>query len=312
MLRIDEVVVDAGTQVREEISAQVVEDYAERLAEGAAFPPVVAFSDGSSCWLADGFHRLQAFRRAGRQEIEADVYAGTLDDALWFALGANRAHGARLSRADKRRGIELAFRTWPFLSQGRVARQVGCTQPYVGKIREHVKTSYDLPDRVVGNDGKWYSAAPPVSAQSVSPDFSSDDSSKGSETVAAPVSDPSGPEAVGASDPAVLEVADGAVGQRPGSASALVADEPEPSSDVSSTLSSGKQPSQRAQDRSNRLLSAVALEAKHLLAQEDLIDFAALDRSMLSAWIDDLEHGRRDLVRLIQRLKQEVAGGLKA
>ena len=96
------------TQVREEISEQVVEDYAERLGEGAAFPPVVAFSDGSSCWLADGSHRLRAFRRAGRGEVEADVYAGTLDDALWFALGANRAHGARLSRADKKHAVELA------------------------------------------------------------------------------------------------------------------------------------------------------------------------------------------------------------
>ncbi len=55
MLRIDEVVVDAGTQVREEISEQVVEDYAESLGERAAFPPVVAFSDGLRCWLADGF-----------------------------------------------------------------------------------------------------------------------------------------------------------------------------------------------------------------------------------------------------------------
>ena len=186
--------------MREEISEQVVEDYAESLGEGAAFPPVVAFSDGSSCWLADGFHRLRAFRRAGRGEIEADVDAGTLDDALWFALGANRAHGARLSRADKKHAVELAFRTWPVLSQGRVARHVGCTQQYVSKIREQVTTSWHLPDRVVGRDGKLYSARRPASARPVSEDFGSDDSSKDSvsEAVVAPASDPSVPEAAAA------------------------------------------------------------------------------------------------------------------
>ena len=311
MLRIDEVVVDAGTQVREDISEQVVEDYAESLGEGAVFPPVVAFSDGSSYWLADGFHRLRAFRRAGREEIEADVYAGSLDDALWFALGANRAHGARLSRADKRHAIELAFRTWPVLSQGRVARHVGCTQQYVSKIREQVTTSCDLPDRVLGRDGKLYSARRPASVPPVSSDSGSGGSfsDSASETVPAPVSDASGPEAVGASDPAVPEVADGTAGQRPGSASALAADEPEPSLGVSSRLSSGKQPSQRSQDRSNRLLSSVAFEAKQLLAQKHLIAFAALDRSMLSTWIDDLDRGRRDLVWLIRELKKEVGGG---
>ena len=206
------VALDAVTELRQqrlerlaprcakEISEQVVEDYAERLGEGAAFPPVVVFSDGSSCWLADGFRRLRAFRRAGRAEIEADVYAGTLDDALGFAPGANRAHGARLSRADKQYAVELAFRTWPVLSQGRVARHVGCTQQYVSKIREQLTTSCKLLDLVVGRDGTLYSARRPASARPVSEDFGSDDSSKDSvsETVVAPASDPSVPEAAAA------------------------------------------------------------------------------------------------------------------
>ena len=97
----------------------------------------------------------------------------------------------------KRHAIELAFRTWPALSQVRVARQVGCTRQYVGQIRAQGETTFTLPDRVVGKDGKLYSARRPASARPVSEDFGSDDSSKDSvsETVVAPASDPSVREA---------------------------------------------------------------------------------------------------------------------
>ena len=39
----------------------------------------------------------------------------------------------------------------------------------------------------------------------------------------------------------------------------------------------------------------VTFDAQNLLAQEDLIEFAALDRSMLSGWIVGLERARLDL-----------------
>ena len=86
------------------------------------------------------------------------------------------------------------------LSQGRVARHVGCTQQYVSRIREQVTTGCDLPDRVVDRDGKLYSARRPASARPVSDDFGSDDASKDSvsETVVAPASDPSVREAAAA------------------------------------------------------------------------------------------------------------------
>ena len=41
----------------------------------------------------------------------------------------------------------------------------------------------------------------------------------------------------------------------------------------------------------------VADNAKNLTAQEDLIDFAALDREQLPQWIEDLEEARRLLLR---------------
>ena len=52
--------------------------------------------------------------------------------------------------------------------------------------------------------------------------------------------------------------------------------------------------------------SVVAFDAQNLTAQEDLIDFAALDRAKLPSWIAGLKQAQRDLDRFIRRLKEEV------
>lgn len=51
-IRLEHIAFDAGTQIREAISEQVVTDYAERMADGVEFPPVVLFADG--CCRTDG------------------------------------------------------------------------------------------------------------------------------------------------------------------------------------------------------------------------------------------------------------------
>ena len=53
----------------------------------------------------------------------------------------------------------------------------------------------------------------------------------------------------------------------------------------------------------------VAYDAKNLTAQEDLIEFAALDHAQVPDWIADLEEARRGLGRFIRRLRQEIADG---
>ena len=165
---IDSLICDAGTHVRAATNDEVIEDYAERLAEGVEFPPVVVFRHGSDHYLADGFHRVSASRRAGRTEIEAEVHHGTRDDALWFALGANRAHGQRLTRKDKTHAVRLALQAWPQLSYARIAAHVGCTRQHVGYVRAQGASTCpltDRPDRVIGVDGKLHRPyTPPASS----------------------------------------------------------------------------------------------------------------------------------------------------
>ena len=269
VLPIGEIITDAGTQVRAEINEATVEEYAEHLTAGGTLPPITAYRNEGSTYLADGFHRVRAHERAGRTEIEAEIRTGTREEALWCALGANRAHGQRLTSADKKHAIELAVEAWPERSQRRIAAQVGCSPGYVNKIRGQVFTSEHLPERTVGTDGKSYPAGGNTpTAASREQDEEPENGAEAGET------------------PAPAE-----------------ADET-----TEKTGKTGPQgsPSRRSQNRSNKIVSVVARDALNLTAQEDLIDFRAIDRGKLPEWIGELEEARRRLGRLIRRLKEEV------
>jgi DNA-binding CsgD family transcriptional regulator len=157
-VQLNQVAFDAGTQIRAAIDQQVVSDYADAMTSGATFPPIVLFHDGNQHYLADGFHRFMAAQRNQFRDIDADVRPGTKEDALWFALGANKTNGKRLTEGDKKNAVLIALQTWKDYSAGRIADQIGCSQDYVSHIRTQVMKTFDLPDRVIGKDGKTYNA----------------------------------------------------------------------------------------------------------------------------------------------------------
>ena len=294
-LPLDSIVLDAGTQVRAAINLAVVDDYVADLEQGDHFPPVVVFRAEGRDLLADGFHRVHAYRKAGCSQIEADVRPGTIDDSLWFALGANSRHGERLQRGDKRHAIELAYRAWPDASQRRIADHVGCSQAHVGRVRSALKPMFQLPDRAVGSDGRTRPAtrAPsassgvasspvaerPVPVPADGPDPSSDGAAlptasparDGSEVEESdPSSDPHGDQPAPVAQPALPDSAT--------STSAVVESSsppsPAPAAPVSAAL-------QSVTDRSNRILSTVVQAARGLTDNEDLIHFPCVDRDRL-------------------------------
>ena len=305
---LDKLVTDSGTQVRTEISDFIVSEYAEALGDGARFPPVVVFRRSGANVLADGFHRVRAYEQAGRDGIEADVYEGGPDEALWFALGANRAHGQRLSEGDKRRAIEMAYEAWPDVSQVRIAAQVGCSHQYVGRVRGQLATRRKLPDEVMGRDGRRRPATRTNKARkaSTTEDEAPPATSKQPDTETEP------PEACAAAQPSASGDNNGAdpepkpPEQAAAEPSAETSCEPEPEPRENDNAPAGGTAKQAARDRSNRIVSVVADNALHLTAQDDLIDFGALDREQVPKWIKDLEEARRLLLGLIRRLREEL------
>ena len=333
-LPLDDIVLDRGTQVRAAIDDEVVASYVELINDGYSFPPVVVYSDSTTRYLSDGFHRHHAYRLAGRTRIDAEVRSGTLEDAIWYALGANRGRGLQMSRADKRHAVELALKTWPDRSQRRIAKQVGCSHQYVSHVRSQVANSCHLPDRTVGADGKSYPAA--RSAPSTA-----DDSTARTSSAPAPASPSSAPvvDSGSASLPPLpaaarppLDSSDFSVSSRAGSPAGALPDPGDVGDGLdddddgavsaeSSALSGPEEPASspapapaprgmvRARQRSDRIMSAVVEDAQGLTSQQDLIDYPSLTREHLRDWRDGLREGVRGLNRMIRFLDQEIGNG---
>jgi len=73
------------------------------LEAGGSLPAVSVARVGKALYLVDGFHRLEAHRRAHRGTVLARVARMSLPEAQEEARLANTTHGKALSRADKNR-----------------------------------------------------------------------------------------------------------------------------------------------------------------------------------------------------------------
>lgn len=126
--------IDGGTQARASLNESAVAEYADDL---ASLPPVLLFNDGSEQWLADGFHRYHAYRKAGKASIPAEIRSGTRRDAILYAVGANTAHGLRRTNEDKRRAVRtlLDDAEWATWSDRKIAEACGVGHPFVASLR---------------------------------------------------------------------------------------------------------------------------------------------------------------------------------
>lgn len=131
---------NGGTQPRALVDHHTALEYADALSNGAEFPPVTVFYDGAEYWLADGFHRVEAHKQMGRDEVMADVRQGTRRDAVLFSVGANAQHGLRRTNADKRRAVETLLRDseWAKWSNVEVGRKTGTSDEFVRKLRAEI------------------------------------------------------------------------------------------------------------------------------------------------------------------------------
>jgi uncharacterized ParB-like nuclease family protein len=144
---IDTITVDAAAQMRVAgTDPATVADYAEAMESGAKFPPIVVFHDGDGYHLADGFQRVEAARKIGREAILADVRQGGRRDAILFAVGANANHGLRRTQDDKRRAVETLLRdpAWSRMSDRKVGEAAKVDHKTVAKIKREL-TDGEIP-----------------------------------------------------------------------------------------------------------------------------------------------------------------------
>ena len=136
-LNIADIRIDGGTQIRKQLNQDKVDEYAQQMEDGVVFPPITVFFDGSSYWLASGFHRLFGEKKRGSSTIKAVVKNGTIEDATLFALGDNK-HGLNMTAEDYRRSIEIMLKhpKWGEWSNIKIAEWIGTSAMTVGRVKK--------------------------------------------------------------------------------------------------------------------------------------------------------------------------------
>jgi hypothetical protein len=156
-----EIRTDLDTQSRIELNDNTVQEYAEAMQEGQKFPPLLVFKDETEeeYILADGFHRLAAHLQVLPDEpIEVIVREGTLEDARWESIGANKSHGLRRTNEDKRNAVTQALKhpKGAELSNVKIAEHVGVTDKTVAAVRKDLESTSEIPRSTnrLGQDGR--------------------------------------------------------------------------------------------------------------------------------------------------------------
>ena len=140
-LKLTEIRLDGNTQPRSRVYDETVSKYHEDLTEGAQFPAVEVFFDGKHYWLADGFHRYHAHRRAGYKEIDSQIHSGTRRDAFIFSRGANAEHGLPRTNEEKRNAVLSLLEDPEFegAKDREIARICKVSNMMVGRIKKELE-----------------------------------------------------------------------------------------------------------------------------------------------------------------------------
>jgi hypothetical protein len=152
---------DGGTQSRERMSRTLVVEYRDQMKDGAVFPPLQAFFDGTCYWLIDGFHRLEGAKQADIAQLYCMVHEGTLEQARWECLSSNATNSLHRSNRDKAFAIRLAF-AHPIsagLSDRAIGAHVGVDHVTVGHWRAKLTGEIHQSTLRKGADGRTTNVA---------------------------------------------------------------------------------------------------------------------------------------------------------
>lgn len=154
-LPVDEIVLDPNLNLRDRLDPETVERYTE---VWDRLPPVAVYEVDGRWLLVDGFHRHAAAIARHRPTIPAIIQQGTLTDALDYAAGANLSHGLPLTRAERRRAVEVKLRLHPDMSDRNLAKELGVGRELIARVRAQLVESGQIPavEGRRGADGKVY------------------------------------------------------------------------------------------------------------------------------------------------------------
>lgn len=157
-LALDELVLDPNLNLRDRLDEFTVERYAE---SWDRLPPITVYEVDGRWLVADGFHRHASAITLGKRTIKAEIVDGSFEDALDFVSSVNLFHGLPLTRAERRRAVDIKLRLHHDWSDRRMAEELGVSRELVAKTRRSLIEGNQIPNNPgrIGADGKTYSSA---------------------------------------------------------------------------------------------------------------------------------------------------------
>lgn len=133
---------DHSLQVRGSLTLSRVREMESFYAENGPFDPLDLFYQDpinaeTKFYVADGFHRLAAYRSKGVEKIPCNLRQGSHADAVKFALRKNGHHGTPMTNPEKRAAAAIAVLDpeIAMLTDVAIARMIGCSASLVASAR---------------------------------------------------------------------------------------------------------------------------------------------------------------------------------
>ena len=197
---LDDLVLDPNLNLRDRLDDFTVERYAD---SWERLPPITVYKVDDRLLVADGFHRHAAAVMLGKRTVRAEIIEGTFTDALDFVASVNLFHGLPLTRAERRRAVEVKLKLHHDWSDRRMAEELAVSRELVAKIRRQLIESRQIPNLPgrVGADGKLYTSAGlpkdaherlPKEQPAAPEDEATERGRRGMGTAAAPLVEPKG------------------------------------------------------------------------------------------------------------------------
>jgi hypothetical protein len=157
-IALDDLVLDPNLYLRDRLDDFTVERYAD---SWDRLPPVTVYEVDDRMLLADGYHRHAAAVMLGKRTIRGEVRHGSFNEALDFTASVNLFHGLPLTRAERRRAVEVKLKLHHDWSDRRMAEELGVSRELVAKTRKMLIEGHQIPNNPgrVGADGKLYTSA---------------------------------------------------------------------------------------------------------------------------------------------------------
>lgn len=162
MVDISTLLLDNRLQVRCGLNEQhIEEDLRPKLRDGERLDPIKVGRYQGQLYVFAGFHRVEANKREGNSRIEAEIVtANTWRELLALALPTNEDNALPLTRADRRRKVEMSIEEWREeiergeLSDQQIARMCRVSPSIVNEVR---RATVEAPaTKIVTRGGKTY------------------------------------------------------------------------------------------------------------------------------------------------------------